>query len=184
MRKFTILLLFAFFTINLIAQENSALQYAGVINVDSVGAIELRSRCINWFAVAFNNSDKVLRTSSEDQLIAKPVIAYIPSMLSDSEPIKGLINYTLTIQFKENKFRYTLSDFFHEGNPHATLGPVNFGLLTTDTECPVKTKMLTTQKWRNKVWIDMKDQVDKSVLPLIENLKTALQKKQTKQDAW
>lgn len=165
------------------AQNSKPIEFSEVVDVNGVSANELKSRCLNWFAVAFNNSDKVLVPSSDDQLIAKPLIDYKPSVVAWNARINGPIKYTLQVQFKDNKFRYILSDFIHEGNPLAAGGSLDFGLITNDAEYSLPIKG-ATKAWKDKVWNDIKFQIDQSILPLIENLKHEMVTVSKKNDNW
>lgn len=177
-----IIVLIVFYTIGF-AQESKPIEFTGVIDVEGVSASELKSRCLNWIAIAFNDSKSIIVPSSDDQLIAKPLISYSPSVLTWSERTKGTIKYTLHLQFKDNKFRYILSDFIHEGNSFASSGSIDFGLITTDFEYtrPISG---STKGWKNKVWNDIKAQIDQSILPLVESLKKGMLKENKGNDNW
>lgn len=165
------------------AQENTPIKFTGVVDVKGTSANELKSRCLNWFAINFNDSKSILVPSSDDQLIAKPLISYVSTVFTWSERTKGTVKYTLQIQFKENKYRYIITDFIHEGNSFAQGGSIDFGMITNDVECDRPIQM-STKNWKNKVWNDIKVQIDQSILPLVESLKVSMLKENKATDNW
>jgi len=81
--------------------------YQAVVPVEGVAAAELYSRAKAWVAVTYRSANSVLQLddASSGRLIAKgnyPVFF----MLNNA-----WINHTLTIEVKEGRYRYTLTDF-------------------------------------------------------------------------
>jgi hypothetical protein len=146
----------------LLAQEPEPLKFSEVIQIEGASSKNLHDRCLDWFAQAYNNSDEVLKSSSPDKLIAKPLIRYNPRIFSGSEQTKGTIDYTIMVQFKDGRYRYSVYDFYHEGNPRASFGAASIGLITTAAECPAEVKF-STRKYKNKVWTDIKTQIDENI---------------------
>ncbi len=154
------------------SQEHQKLEYSRVIEVTDVDSLELKNRCQNWFAISFRNSEIVLRTSSENKLIAKPAIVYEPKILVGSDQVKGAIYYTLTVEFKNGKYRYIVSDFIHEGNRFANYKQIDFGLITNEEICPYK---FQTKNWDNKIWNDLKNTISSHISSLTASLETRMQ---------
>ena len=63
-------------------------------------------------------------------------------------------------------------------------GGLSFGIITNDDTSPIRHKG-QFKKWNNKVWIDIKNQINDSTKPLIEDLKTKMvQKSEIQNDDW
>jgi hypothetical protein len=183
MKKLILLVLFSL-PLLIFAQSGTPLIFTEVIEVEGATATQLHDRCLDWFAKSYINSDKVLRSSSSDKLIASPLIPYVPNVFAGSESTKGNIRYTITVEFKEGKYRYSITDFYHTGNPVAKYGSADFGIITDAIECPPEVRF-STRNYKNKVWNDIKSQISPSILPLIESLKTSMTQEAAKtNDNW
>lgn len=157
--------------------------YTEVVKVNSVSKSDLYNRAISWFSTTYNNSKKVLQLEdkTEGQIVGKAILTYNQTFLDASARTRGNINYTIKIFFKDGRYKYEISDFIH--NPTGT-SPLSFGLITTDVESPIKhTWMLPG--WNDKVWTDIKTQINNNIIPLIANLKESMAKKaESKNNDW
>jgi hypothetical protein len=155
-------------TINVFAQE--PLTYTEVVQVDSVSKTELYNRAKVWFATAYNSSNDVLQMDNKEggELIGKAILNYRPTVLSRSEQTRGNIKYTIKIFIKDGRYKYEITNFIHDpyGNQY---GKSSMGLITTEKECPTPRPM--EKAWSNKVWNDIKNQIDSNMKSLIVSLK-------------
>lgn len=181
--KKLLIALFVLMRLSSYSQEYKPLTFQGVVEVENTSAQELHGKCLNWFAETFNDSNQILRSSSTDQLIAKPVIIYDPSVFNGSSRTRGTISYTIKVQFKDNKYRYTISNFYHHGNPKAKYGPIDIGELLDTEFCPHKIKG-TMKNWRNKIWNDLHANAKSTATMLIQNLKNEMSKKTSNDNDW
>lgn len=163
---------FAF--ISLIFGQN-ALTYTEVVQVDSVSKDQLFNRAKNWFTTAYNSSSDVLQIVDKEngQLVGKALFKFVPISLNSSDRVKGNIKYTIKVLVKEGRYKYEISDFIHQPNGNSSYGNIDFGLLTTDIECPYVIKG-QFKKWVNDTWSGMKTQSESNIIPLIESLKEAM----------
>jgi hypothetical protein len=173
---FALLLLFIMnFTV--FSQKEGEISYTKVVYVDSsLKSIELYNRARSWFAESYRSSNDVIQLEDKDEgkIIGKGSIRYISSVYYGSEGTKGWIRYTLSVQVKDGRYKYELTNFIHEGNPLNSGGQLSFGLITNEEECPREFKM-TNRSWRNKVWNDIKRTVEIEAEILINSLENAME---------
>lgn len=115
------------------------------------------------------------------KIIGKGNIRYTSKIFVGSEATKGWIRYTISIQVKSGRYKYEINDFYHEGNPLNSSGAFSFGLITSSSECPYK--IGAGQGWRNKVWKDIKETIEKNIKPLAESIITAMGKPAKNKDS-
>ena len=183
MRKFTMTLALLLFTaMTIFGQE--PLTYTEVIQVDSISQNELYNRAKLWFTTTYNSANDVLQMDNKEsgQIIGKAIMKYNPTVFSGSEQTKGSIKYTIKIFVKEGRYKYEISDFIHDpyGNQY---GKSSMGLITTNEECPNPKPM--AKKWSNKVWRDIKNQIENNMTSLVLSLKKGMMKQaETETDDW
>lgn len=174
------------FIIPVLSFGQTPLIYTEVVNVDNVSKDELFNRAKNWFATAYSSSSDVLQLADSEngQLIGKALFKFSPISLNASDRVKGNIKYTIKVSVKEGRYKYEISDFIHQPNGNSNNGNIDFGLLTTDLECPYVIKG-QFKKWVNDTWSGMKTQTESNIIPLIANLKEVMLKKtETTKDDW
>jgi hypothetical protein len=179
-------ILFLLCIIPVLSFGQTPLIYTDVVKVDSVSQNELFNRAKMWFATTYNSSSDVLQIvdSENGQLVGKALFKFKPISLNSSERVIGNIKYTIKISVKEGRFKYEISDFIHQPTGNSSYGNIEFGLLTTDQECPYTIKG-QFKKWINDTWSGMKNQTDMNINPLIENLKDGMSKQsETKKEDW
>ncbi|MBK7678129.1 MAG: DUF4468 domain-containing protein [Chitinophagaceae bacterium] len=101
---------------------------------------------------------------------------YTSRIFVGSEGTKGWIRYTISVQVKDGRYKYEVTDFYHEGNPFNSGGQFSFRLITNENECPYKVGSMMGKGWRNKVWIDIKETIAKNITPLTESIRVAMGK--------
>lgn len=186
MKKVIFLFVVLLMTISFNSFGQSPLIYSEVIKVDSVSKDELYNRSSSWFATVYNNSKAViqLENKTEGQIIGKASMRYTPTILNASGRTAGIINYTIKLFLKDGRYKYEITDFIHVPTTNSSYGDLSFGIITTDSISPIQHKGMY-KSWNDKVWNDIKTQIDKNIIPLIESLKTKMQQKaEVRNDNW
>jgi hypothetical protein len=99
-------------------QESGRFLYQEVITVEGVGAAELYSRARAWLATAYRSAKDVIQLddAAAGRLIARGNFG-VTYYMSDA-----WVRHTLTIEVKDGRFRYNLTDFvFDNGHWSASL---------------------------------------------------------------
>lgn len=155
-----------FFCNFLLAQE--PLIYEDVVNVkDSASSEELYLRAKKWFAVTYNDAQKVIQLDDRESgvIMGKALIQFNPTVFSGSGLTKGTIDYTIKIEFRDGRYRYTITDFIHKAKS-------DWGLITTSEQSPIKHQ---TQRWSDNVWNDIKNTISMRMNELINSLKSSME---------
>ena len=86
--------------------------FQGIVKVDSVSKNELYSRAREWISKSFVSANNVIQMDDKElgKIIGKGKTQnYYFGIGSDM----GSILFTISIQVKDNKFKYTITDFIH-----------------------------------------------------------------------
>ncbi len=131
---------------------------------------ELYKRGIEWVNINFKNPADVTRVRDDVKGEIQGVYR-LQLERADDKGVKvktGTIEYSFTIQFKDNKYRYKFTGFFLKDNSRQPI-----------------------EKWLDKkssgytpMWDEYLAQVNKHVLKLIESLKKTMQGKKAVKDDW
>lgn len=164
--------------------ESSPLNFSEVVTLKSVPAAELYTRAKVWFATAFSDSKAVLEVQDKEAgvLVGKGSIPYEPNISMSSSLIRGHVTFSISISFKDGRYKYTLSDFTHHGSTLRAQGPISFGLITTSEVCP--TVSGTSKGMRDKVWKHLKEVSATKANTLITSLKHKLAQPIDGKDSW
>lgn len=86
---------------------------------------ELFVKASEWLAKSYNNSKAVIQYSDKEagKIVGK-ALYQTPSLLSGLGGLIGdeTVDYTITIDVKEGKYKCVLSDFIHKGGEHYASG--------------------------------------------------------------
>ena len=167
----------------LIGQEK--LTYSEVVQIDSISQNEIYNRAKLWFATTYNSANNVLQIDNkeEGQLIGKAVIKYDSKVFVGSAITDGYISYIIKIFVKDSTYKYEITDFIHAPTGDAVAGKSSMGLITTSEECPNPKPM--QKGWSNKVWKDIKSQIETNMNSLIPSMKQGIKKQtETKKSDW
>ncbi len=133
--------------------------------------LALYNRCIEWINSQYKNSQEVTKVSKpEEGLIVINHGIRLYDTLDDGVIVVSntVVNYVLRLEFKENRYRYTFTDF----------------------------TMKAMSRYPLERWLDEKDptwspkwngyliQVDAEVSRLIKSLKKGMKEKVVKPDEW
>lgn len=183
--KKLLLILSIIFTFAAVAQD--PLTYGEVVEVEGVSADELYVRAKSWFAKTYNDANSVIKMDDKEagQIIGKGNFSYTSNVFYGSNGTKGYVNYTISVFVKEGRYKYEITQFFHEGNPLNEGGKLSFNLITTASEY-TKKNPAGGKKWKTKVWLDIKESIDKDVKFVIKSLKKgmAIQSTGSSNDDW
>jgi hypothetical protein len=160
------------------------LSFSEVVPVEGASAAELYNRGKVWFAKAFVSSNNVLQVQDKEAgtLVGKGSHSYEPNTMMGSACSRGHLGFTVTVQLKDGRYRYEVSDFTHTGTPCTGVpGGINFGTVTT-TAAPPDVEGLT-KGGREKMWKHLKDKSTETSGSLTKTLKEAMQKP-AKDDNW
>ena len=160
------------------------LTYTEIMQADGISKMELYTRAKLWFANAYNSANDVLQMDNKEggQIIGKAIMQYKPTVFSGSAATKGNIKYTIKIFVKEGRYKYEITDFIHDPNGNR-YGKWSMSLITTNEECYSPKPM--AKNWSDKVWRDIKNQIENNMNPLIVSLKQGMIKQvETETDDW
>jgi hypothetical protein len=102
--------------------------YSKVIHIeDSTSSISLYNKIKTWIALNYTSAQNVIQMDDENSgiLVVKALFDYVSPKYPNY--YSGVINYTLKIQVKENRYRVELSDFVHTSDIG---GENSFGVIT------------------------------------------------------
>ncbi|MCF8256126.1 MAG: DUF4468 domain-containing protein [Flavobacteriales bacterium] len=119
-----------------VSKETKLITYEGVGKVDGKSSGELYDRAFEWVKTYYKNPMEKLRRQERDngemEVFARfPIFAYDKKGEKTSSQ-SGLIQYTLTLQFKDGRYKYVITDL----NMKATSNPPIDGWLTDKENDP------------------------------------------------
>lgn len=113
--------------VKLPTNERGEIEFTEVISVDSAGSSTLYSRARLFVANAFNSSTDVtkLEDASTGTIVTKGLLPrnYINPF---NKGQGGHVSFKLTIQCKDGRYRYSVTDFVHQDRLHSSFtgGPL------------------------------------------------------------
>jgi hypothetical protein len=151
------------------------MQFQDVVRVEGASKDQLYSAALAWFGQTFVSGKEVLQIQDRDggTLVGRPLFKYEPVALVASNGIRGVVRYTITLEFKDDRYRYALSSFTHEGNPLNPGGQFSFGVITSDKQCPRKV-FGPSPSVREKTWQDLQAKTQSEAENIVASLKTKL----------
>jgi hypothetical protein len=177
--KLFLSLFMALSCLSIFAQEDPVI-YTDVVKVDSNNADQLYQRAKLWVAETYNSAQDVVQLddATSHTLLIKGVMIYKSNVEYANSAASGKIDYTLKILTKDGRYKYSLENFIHTGSPWGTANPdrPDFGLITTAEQCPREIKN-SYKKWRQKVWVDIKAQIESYATNVVSSLKAHMGKK-------
>lgn len=132
--------------------------YTGVVQVDSTTADELFSRATLWYAATFKSAKAAMELSDRATgVITSDPAANFPAYFifnNGNRKESGRIQFSLKIQCKDGRFKYTLTDLVH-------IHPDGYKMLL---------ERESQMAYRKVLWATMKEEANKSVTELIQSL--------------
>ncbi len=136
--------------------------YTGVVQVDSASADELFSRATLWYASTFTSAKTAMELSDRATgvIVSDPKVNFPAYFIMNNGTRResGSVRFSLKIQCKEGRFRYTLTDLVH----------VHPGGYTI----PLEEK--SQLSYRQYLWASLKDEANMSVNALIQSLSKSM----------
>jgi hypothetical protein len=149
--------------------DSKLIMYREVVEQEGVKDI-LYDRGASWFSAFYKSPSSVLKiqdkVNGKLEGLGRLVISYV-----DEQGLKknaGMIQYTIKLELKDNKYRYTLTDFN----------------LKAASRFPLEKWMNNNDPSYNPLWDSYLYQVDTSMLSLARNLKEGMKPKVIKKDEW
>lgn len=152
-----------------IDKETGKITYSGVVTVENADASQLFSRAQAYFVNTFVDSKSVIQMKDESSktIIGKGNIS-MPERLWKT----GWVNFTLTIQAKDGRYRYVVTDFSHDNSLSSSIG----GALENEKPACGTFNMMM------KHWNLYKEHTNSRVTLLIASLKKAMDVPSSKTD--
>ena len=182
-RILTLIILFNFSTLILFSQEDilpidketGKISYSEIVKVDSVDAKALYNNAKIWFVHYFNSAKNVLQLDDKEsgRIIGKGLLNVTTSVIVKADA--GVVKFTIEINAKDGRYKYTFTDFWHEAYISKITTPGDLRLSKPGGG------ILTMGKGN---WNGIKRQTNEMVLDMILNLKKAMSSSQNKDDSW
>lgn len=148
--------------------KNKPVEYTEVVAVTNTDAKALYSKARLWLAQNYKDATKIIKLDDSDnqKLLAKPLIRFTSRIFMGGAGREGWISYDLEISCKDGRYKYSFSNFVHDGRN------TNIGLITDSDELP---NLLVGKKQRKEASDEIRSTISSTVLPLIASLKTAME---------
>lgn len=135
-----------------------------------------------WFTQSFKNPKEViiLDDSENNILVGRGNMPYKSKIFSGSAAREGYITFDVTIACKDGRYKYDITNFTHSGNT------VNYGLITNEETLPTMTGLLAggPKNYKIKVTNELRSFIDARIKPLIEQLKSSMEKPIATKEDW
>jgi hypothetical protein len=155
--------------------------YEQVVRVDSATSqSDLFARSREWFAKTYRSANNVIQLEDKEngKIVGKGVFSVTGKSMGTTYD-SGIINYTITVQAKDGRYKYTLENFYHEkaGSKAAD----SFGPCERFFNGDEKMYGMKMRKWFDSYLTQM----DTHVKGIIASLATAMGKPASaKKDEW
>ena len=151
--------------------------YEGVITVQG-SKDQLYSKGREWFAKTYNSAQNVIQMDDKDEIVGKALMQVYYKRLGMQRE-GGYINYTISIYFKDGKYKYLITNFYHTGQ-YDSFG--NYFNAIGTCEAMVNEKRRSYKKLYNYFLTEL----DNNTKSLIERLKESMnaQTVPDKKDNW
>lgn len=173
---YTFLFAFVVLSLQAVAQESGTAypidKDTGLITYQEVvqqpgTADELYVRCIEWINTWYKNPADVCKVRNRESAVIEIHHRFeILNEKDDARLIAGIVNYTLKLEFKPGRYRYSVSDMN----------------LKQASRFPIERWLDKSDSMYTPLWDDYLKQVDTQVKELIESLKAGMQPPVVKQE--
>lgn len=158
-----------------IDEKTNKITYTGIVELPSeIDKDQLYSRGVAWFATTYNSAQNVLQMQDKEngKLIGRALFdVYHKGIGMTFE--SGHINYTISLFFKDNRYKYEITDFMHTSN-------IESGMIKTSCD----EMRFSTKKLYTKVYNYYFEQLDNNMKSLIIDLKQFMNKQSESDDDW
>ena len=164
------------FTILLIAVFTTAFTQTPILPIDSTTNLitysavveakgtkdELFSRAREWFAKTYNSAQSVIQMEDKDKIIGR-ALTQVYRKVAIGTYEYGYVNYTISIYFKDDKYKYEVTNLYHTGQSIEDGRIPDFG--------PCEEMMNEKKKHLQKIYYNLLIQADINIKALISGLK-------------
>ena len=156
-----------------IDSSSGKITYSEVVTLkDTIPKNELFSRAKSCFVHLFKNSNNVIQNEDKEagNIIEKGNIKVYARALGTNYD-GGYVNFTLSIAIKDGRYKYTITDFTHEG---------------TGSNMPSGGNLENgkPKQWIQKQWNSIISQTDDGIKSLISSIKLEMNKPSPQSDNW
>ncbi len=148
--------------------ENGKITYLDVVKTDSIPADSLSKRIKNWVKYTYPKSNVTIDSAAHTIALRGRFLVYInPGVLKE---IHGAIRYDLSLEWKDDRYRYTFTNFvfeYYKQDKNYKYNPTGNTRNLEDEKFP---------GWQGP-WIKHKNTTDAHVKAKIEDLKKAVENK-------
>lgn len=147
-----------------------------VVNTDSISAGELLQRAVNWVKLESNVYGKSSGVTTGSKAECNATFTVKPKELNPEVDYTGKISMKITIECKDNKYKYTISQIKHI----STSGKTTAGSI--DNKVPECGSMAMG----DIVWKKLKGEALRGANKVVEDLKEGMQKdsKEVEKEEW
>ena len=167
-------------SVNLFGQDK--LSFLNVVEIEATQK-DLYNRAKVLIANLVKDPHTLVKIDNKDQIIVSVNKKYFQKKFiwGGSATTEGFIEYNIEFNFKEGKFRYILSDFYHDpfSGSHNS-----FGLITESATFPRKFKGMNSKKWNDLIWNDLKLRCHSIAREIGSIIESEMLKKGTIEEDW
>lgn len=184
MRKILFFATLIFMTLFLKAQNNEPFLFTDVVKTsDSTKSSKLLYDTAKmWFVDTFKNPKEVivLDDPSNNIIVGRGNIRYRSKIIAGSDAREGWIMFDVQIASKNGRYKYTFSNFIHEGRN------INLGLITSEEFLPTLTGWSQggSTKFKIRVTNEIKDLITDRVELLIKSLVSSMNSTLSTKENW
>lgn len=175
--SFSYFFMFVIFLPSLLSQpsipvdpDTKLITYQEVVN-ENGSKLELYNRCIEWVNSFYKNVQNVAKVQDpEGGLLVLHHRLNVYDTLKDGTVTKSntIIQYVLRIEFKDNRYRYTFTEF----------------TMKAQSRYPLERWLDKNDPTWTPQWNSYLAQMDSEIRKIIESLKKGMKPKSTKVDEW
>lgn len=144
----------------------SQLSLEKIVEVDSTSSGVLYNRAKSYVAKHYDTLDQVINLDDKDAgtIILNLNFKYNCTLSTGFATYSGNISYTLELFFKDNRYKYRFSNFKHHTE----------GIITDAEEHPKDFRYKSEKRYFNKLWKDIKIQINTEIKEVSTSLETAM----------
>lgn len=162
-----------------IDKESGKVTYTEVVEMPGISKSDLYLRCATWFAANYGSSKAVLQLSDKEdgKLMGKALTEVAFKNPPMGLRYGGIVNYTITVQVKDDKYRYIVTDLFHDSGSDRD---ITAGGALENAKKPKGTVLrgLSGQGGfpSQKQWEQIREYTDQKMKDLVDSLKKGMSK--------
>lgn len=151
-----------------IDDKTGQITYSEVVPIEGKSKEDLNISAKKWFVNTFKSAQEVIQLEDRDQgvIVGKGNLGVTLSMLSSQNV--GYVRFTVKIEVKEGRYRYSFTDFWHEVGSSTAVSP-------GDLRASKPGGGLLSMGMKN--WNGIKEQTDQNVKAMIASLAKDMQAK-------